>query len=82
MNIIKKYSIIVLSFLVLSCTTKPVEETTTEMSDIEKRVSEYAEFTLTTDLSVLTENQKFMIPKLIEVGKIMDDLYWREAYGD
>ena len=82
MNILKKYALIVLSFLVLSCTTEPVEETTAEMSDIEKKVSEYAEFTLTSDLSVLTENQKLMIPKLIEVGKIMDELYWREAYGD
>ena len=37
---------------------------------------------LETDLSVLTDNQKKMIPILMEAGKIMDDLFWYEAYGD
>ncbi len=39
-------------------------------------------FKLTTDLSVLSENEKKMIPLLIEAAKIMDDIFWIEAYGD
>ncbi len=42
----------------------------------------YAEFTLTTDLSHLSANQKKMLPILIDIAKIMDELYWLQAYGD
>ncbi|NVJ68353.1 MAG: Zn-dependent hydrolase [Gammaproteobacteria bacterium] len=42
----------------------------------------YAPFTLTSDLSHLSDNQKQMIGLLIEAGKIMDDLFWQVAYGD
>ncbi len=33
-------------------------------------------------LSMLSEKEKQMIPILIEVSKIMDELFWQEAYGD
>ena len=49
--------------------------------DISELVDQYAEVELTTDLSVLTANQKKMIPILIEVGKITDDLFWYQAFG-
>ncbi len=42
----------------------------------------YADFTLTTDLSELSENQKKMIGLLIDASQIMDDLYWRQTWGD
>ncbi len=42
----------------------------------------YATFNLTTDLSHLSENQKKMIPILIETSKIMDSLFWLQSYGD
>ena len=46
------------------------------------RLDIYATFPLTTDLSHLSANQKKMIPILIDASKIMDDLFWRQAYGD
>ena len=42
----------------------------------------YAEFTLTADLSYYTDNQREMIAILIEASQIMDDLFWKQAYGD
>jgi len=42
----------------------------------------YAPFTLTTDLSHLSDNQKKMVALLIDAGKIMDDLFWQQAYGN
>ncbi|MBT8047568.1 MAG: Zn-dependent hydrolase [Xanthomonadales bacterium] len=42
----------------------------------------YATVRLTTDLSHLTDSQRQMIPLLIEASKIMDDLFWLQAYGD
>jgi len=49
---------------------------------IEAKANQFVEFTLTTDLSVLTENERKMIPILIEVAEIMDGLFWKQAYGD
>lgn len=57
-------------------TTTVVEEPKNELvrSDI------YATFALTTDLSTLSESEKKMIPLLIEAAKIMDALFWKQAY--
>ncbi len=73
-----------LAFLMIIACQPEKKEMPAESSDddVEAKANEYVEFTLTTDLSVLTDNQKKMIPILIEAAKIMNDLYWREAYGD
>lgn len=80
-------SLFLLSIFTLSaCNPEPSKETTEdtmeEISPIQKKLNEYTEFTLTADLSNLSANQKKMIPILIEVAQIMDDLFWKEAYGD
>ena len=45
------------------------------------RLDIYAPFKLTTDMSVLTESQKQMLPLLIEAAKVMDTLFWYQAFG-
>ena len=66
-----------------SCGVEPPPETTVEpIGTVEPRPDIYAEFTLTADLSNLTANQREMIGVLIEASEIMDDLFWRQAYGD
>jgi len=47
-----------------------------------KRAAIYTDYTLTADLGHLSANQKKMISLLIDASKIMDDLYWKQAYGD
>ena len=42
----------------------------------------YAEFGLTADLSGFSDDQRRMIGLMIEASQIMDDLFWRQAYGD
>jgi hypothetical protein len=42
----------------------------------------YAEFTLTADLSHLSDDQRTMIGLLIDASTIMDELFWRQAWGD
>ncbi len=49
--------------------------------DIDSRINQYAEVKLTSDLSGLSENQKQMIPLLIEAAKITDELFWYQAFG-
>ena len=55
---------------------------TTAMSEMQKKVNEYAVVKLTTDLSKLTEKEKQMIPILIEVAQVMDDIFWEQTWGD
>jgi hypothetical protein len=42
----------------------------------------YAEFTLTADLSGLSDDQRTMIGLLIDASAIMDELFWRQSWGD
>ncbi len=42
----------------------------------------YAEFRLTADLSAFSDGQRQMIGLMIEASQIMDELFWRQAYGD
>jgi len=46
------------------------------------RYDTYSKFRLTADLDHLSDNQKQMIPLLIEAAKIMDGLFWQQAFGD
>ena len=45
-------------------------------------MDKYAEYTLTSDISHLSENEKEMLPLLFEAADIMESLFWRENYGD
>ena len=42
----------------------------------------YAEFPLVADLRGFSEDQRQMLVLLINAAQIMDDLFWRQAYGD
>ena len=44
--------------------------------------SKYTSFALTTDLSVLEDYERKMIPHLIEAAKVMDELFWEQAFGN
>lgn len=52
------------------------------MSEMQKKVNEYAVVKLTTDLSKLTAKEKQMIPVLMDISEIMDDLFWMQTFGD
>jgi len=68
---------------VASCGVEKEPETEFQALEVvSPRPDIYADFTLTADLSALTDNQKQMISLLIDASQIMDDLYWRQAYGD
>lgn len=72
-----------MSFGLTSCGGEtPPEVEIASLATVEPRPEIYAEFTLTADLSVYTENQQQMIGLLIDASQIMEDLFWRQAYGD
>ncbi len=49
---------------------------------ISQKVGQYANFRLTTNTTSLSENERKMIPLLIEAAREMDGLFWQQAYGD
>jgi hypothetical protein len=49
---------------------------------IEKKLAQYAPVRLTADLDQLSENERRMIPLLIQAARAMDAVFWREAYGN
>ena len=56
--------------------TEIAEETKAPRPDV------YADFPLDADLSSLSDGQRQMLVLFIEASQIMDDLFWRQAYGD
>lgn len=54
----------------------------TIQSYVDKRLAGFARVRLTSDLSKLTDNEKKMIPLLIEAADIMNDLFWQQCYGN
>lgn len=53
----------------------------TLLPGFEHRLDIYKEVTLTADLSHLSEKQKTMLSMLIDASKIMDDLFWLQAFS-
>ncbi len=77
---IKICAFCLLTVLAMSC-GETTEENQEEVT-IDDRLNQYTEFTLNADLSSLSENQKKMIPLLIDAAKAMEEVFWIEAYGD
>ena len=75
----KLFLLLSLGVFLFSCKEAKKE---TKPSPYQPLADQYAEFPLTTDLSQLTENEKKMIPILIEVADIMENIFWQNAYGD
>ncbi|MBT8260914.1 MAG: Zn-dependent hydrolase, partial [Bacteroidia bacterium] len=82
----KKILILLLAItFVYSCKTeeketeKPVEQ---EQTPMQKNLSKYVTVKLSSDVSKLSENERKMLPLLIEAADKMNDLFWYESYGD
>jgi len=61
---------------------QPTPATPTVVTEEPSRFDIYADVRLTTDLSHLSDNQRQMIGLLIEAGKITDDIFWQQVWGD
>lgn len=66
-------------------TSSPAQQDNSQQTLLvdEKRLSIYQPVELTSDLSQFSAKQKQMISKLIDAAKIMDSLFWQQAFpGD
>ncbi|MBO7133016.1 MAG: Zn-dependent hydrolase [Bacteroidales bacterium] len=82
-----KISILIVTAALFACSCgnkeEKKEEPKQEVSEMQALVNNYAEVDLTSDLvSELSENQKQMLKKLIEVADIMEEVFWKEAIGE
>ena len=74
-------------FFLAACQDRAIESTETLEAEpaveaANPRFDIYAPFTLTADLSGLSDAQRQMIPLLIQASEIMDELFWRQAFGE
>ena len=69
-------------FVVLSLSTSYAIAAEPGVGTVPVRPEIYAPFTLSSDLSELTDNQRAMLGLFIEAAEIMDELFWQQAYGD
>lgn len=80
---------LLISVILFSCkpkdeSRKPSKQVTVEQetSEMKKNLNKYVSVKLTSDLSKLTDNEKKMLPILINAADKMNDLFWYESYGD
>ena len=75
--------LIVIAASVFSCnsTSKKVENMDVNKV-IKQKADEFVSFKLATDLTVLSEKEKQMLPLLLDAAKLMEDIYWLEAFGN
>ena len=61
-----------------------LSETGSDMPELDYRamVDDYVPVKLEADLSGLTDNQRAMLPLLVSAARVMDSLFWQQAYGD
>ncbi|MBN1820418.1 MAG: Zn-dependent hydrolase [Prolixibacteraceae bacterium] len=81
-NIILFIWVLALSY---ACTNKTSNETVKTMNTdkvIEQKANEFASFKLTTDIGLLSQKEKEMLPLLFQAANLMEDIYWEEAFGD
>ena len=71
--------ILFLTALFFVAFTSTVKETTE--SPLQKKVDEFAEFKLESNIEDLSDNQKEMLIIFFEVAEIMDNLFWQQSFG-
>ena len=60
----------------------PAQVTKSKGTADKGKSSTFAPYRLSADLSHLSKSEKELIPIFIEIANIMDDLFWKQTYGD
>jgi hypothetical protein len=67
-------------------TNNPIKKTNSTEDSLQRYVNErigiYENVKLTTNLNDLTANERKILPLLIQAAKIMDGLFWKQAYPE
>lgn len=74
--------IAIVAILATACTPKTTENDNAADANAKRLSDKYAQVTLTSDISNLSDNEKQMLPLLFQAADIMNDIFWRENYGN
>jgi hypothetical protein len=75
--------IIGISLMLFACNSSSKKENDMKIiEEIKQKADEFVPFTLSTNLSNLTDKEKQMLPILLEAAKIADEIFWQQAFGD
>ncbi len=58
------------------------DNTTQELTPMQKNLQKYVTVKLTSDISKLTDNEKQMLKLLFDASKLMDDIFWMQNVGN
>ena len=77
-------TVLLASLMMWNCGSQKGDQnlTTLPMSKIDQKVKEFKKVELDADISHLSDDQREMINHLIDVARIMDEIFWQQAYGD
>ena len=70
-----------MALIVTACDNTPKQAPEQPQEPV-KLAESYAQVELTSDISHLSDNERQMLEYLFKASGIMDDLFWRENYGD
>ena len=70
------------AILVAVLTTCGSDGSSSNAMEIQDLLGNYTEFRLQADLTSLSSKQRQMLPLLVEAAKVMDDLFWLQAFGN
>ncbi|UCH63057.1 MAG: Zn-dependent hydrolase [Fidelibacterota bacterium] len=73
---VHKVILLILSGIFLGSCAKQAEIT------LQERLTKYTPVRLTADLSTLSDNQRRILPLLIDAAQAMDEAFWMQAYGE
>jgi hypothetical protein len=85
---VRLVGVVSLSALLASACSRPanddvvIEPSSEAPAEVVPRADIYAEVALVSDLSGLSNAQKDMLVLMIRASQIMDDLFWRQSFGD
>jgi len=75
--------IAIIAIFMMACNTTNKKENKMEANpEMIKKANEFVPFALTTNFSVLKEKEKQILPLLLEASKLIDELFWQQAYGN
>lgn len=73
--------LLIMAILISACQSQPESEEST--SELQSRVDEFTPVELNSDLlSNLSDNQKELLNYLFDAAVLIDDLFWKQSYGD
>jgi hypothetical protein len=65
----------------LGCKSDSAKDQIEKTSVFQQKLANYAVVSLTADLSVLSQNERKLIPLLMQASRVIDEIYWAQVCG-